>query len=151
MAIPEPDLQGFRDAQATLRAKFGEPVPFFTPQAKTYPPGTPLDPETEEPYDPMILPTASGWAVASATASIVARPLGLSRRGVDADIDVTAVGIFEEGTVVLIVGYEEWHAANLDEATECEVHNERYEIVQTEEDQLGPGEPERMLAYCQQK
>lgn len=76
--------------------------------------------------------------------------MGLSRRGVENDVQQTAVGNIEEGTIVLIVGYEEWHDADLDEATEVIVHGERYEIAQTEQDQLGPGEPERMLAYCTQ-
>jgi len=149
--MASPDLAGFREAQATLRAQFGEDVPFFKPLPKTWPPGTPLDPETEAPYDPMIAATASGWASAVAKCSVVARPLGLSRRGVEFDVNTTAVGVFEEGMIVLICGYEEWHAAGLDDATEVEVHAERYLIAQTEQDQLGPGEPERMLAYCQQK
>lgn len=144
------DLAGFRDAQVRLRQQFGEPVPFFTPQPATYASGVVMDPESGVPMDPTIPALSSGFASAVVTASVVARPLGLSRRGVEYDVAQTAFGNLEEGTIVLIVGYDEWEAANLDAATEVEVHDERYEIEQTEQDQLGPGEPERMLAYCAQ-
>lgn len=154
MALPEADLEGFREAQATLREQFGQAVPFFIPQAETYDSSVPLDPETGKPYDPTIAPTASGVASAVVNANVVNRPMGLSKRGVEDDIRQTAVGAFEEGVVVLIVGQEDFDEDLLD-ATEFEVNNERYEITQHEEDRMGPGapsgEPDRHLFWGAQK
>lgn len=151
----KPDLEGFRGAQAKLRAEFGEDIPFFAPTGTTYPPGTPLDPESGEPYDPTILPTASGFASASVRCNVVSRPLGLSRRGIDTDAQITAIGNLEEGQVVLITGYEDYHddslAIDLDDATECIVHGERYVLGMRDEDQLGDGDPARVLIWADQK
>lgn len=153
--MPTPDLEGFADAQARLRAGFGEPVPFFAPTGTTYPPGTPVDPESGEPYDPTVLPTASGFASAAVNCNIVSRPMGLSRRGIDTDVNTTAIGNLEEGQVVLIVGYDDYHddelAIDLDDATEFVVHNERYLISQRDDDQLGDGPPMRVLVWGDQK
>lgn len=145
-----PDLEGFRQASATMRAKLGEDIPFFTPTTTTWDPSVPIDPETGEPYDPTIAPTASGWASAVVRASIVYRPLGMSRRGVEQDIRATAVGRLESGDIVLIVDPDEYEA-ELTEATEAEVHGERYELGQVDYDQMGDGPPHRVLIYGEQK
>lgn len=144
--VVEPDLEGFRDAQVLLREKFGEDVPFFTPTPTTYPPGTPVDPETGLPYDPTILPEASGFASAVVRASVVFRPI----RGLSDDTRTTPIGNIEEGEVVVMVGPEDFEEEELDEATEMEVHGERYRIKQTETDQLGDGKPHRVVVHGEQ-
>ena len=53
-----PDLQGFRDAQSELRQLFGQDITFQAKAAATWPLGTPIDPETNEPYDPTIEPVS---------------------------------------------------------------------------------------------
>lgn len=148
-----PDLEGFRDAQAKLRADFGEDIPFFVPSATTWPIGTPIDPESNVPYDPTILPTASGFASASVRSSVVFRPLGLSRRGVADDVKQTEVGRFEAGELALIVGYDDFVANGLDEATEAIVHDERYVINTFDYDRLGedPDGYHRVIIYLDQK
>jgi hypothetical protein len=154
MALPVPDLEGFRDAQALLREHFGQDVPFFTPVEQTWDPSVPLDPETDRPYDPTAVPVASGFASAMVHANVVTRPLGLSRRGVETDIRSTAFGDIEEGTVVLIVGWEDFDPALL-EATEFQVNEERYTITQHEYDRMGPGapsgDPDRVLFWGEQR
>lgn len=149
MARPEPDLAGFRDASATLRLKFGQDVPFFTPLPTTYPMGTSLDPETGEPFDPTVVPTASGFASAAVRVGVVFRPMGLSRRGIDDDVQSTGVGTFEKGTVVLVADPDEYDA-QLADATECVVHEERYAITQIEHDRMGEGPFHRVLMYAEQ-
>ena len=144
-----PDLEGFREAQATLRSQFGEDVPFFTPTETTYDPSVPLDPETGTPYDPTIAPTASGFASAVVRASVVYRPMGLSRRGIEDDVQTTAVGNLEEGQIVLIVDPDDYEA-ELTEATECEVHEERYLLGQVDFDRLGEGPYHRVIMYAEQ-
>jgi hypothetical protein len=53
-----PDIAGFADAQDRLRQQFGQNITFKVPQAKTWPAGTAIDPESGEPYDPTVVPTS---------------------------------------------------------------------------------------------
>lgn len=55
-----PDIQGFKDAQERLTSAVGEKVRFLVPVARVYAPGVQLDPETGEPYDPLIQPVQGG-------------------------------------------------------------------------------------------
>lgn len=52
MAVP--NLTGFRDAMERKRAAFAETVHFWRPDDHAWPPGTPIDPETNLPYDPVL-------------------------------------------------------------------------------------------------
>jgi hypothetical protein len=72
-----PDKLGFADAQQRLRDKLGLDITFFGPLQAVYPPGTSIDPETDLPYDPMLIPTSSGQASAIVRCSVVHRPLTL--------------------------------------------------------------------------
>jgi hypothetical protein len=146
---PEPDLAGYREAHTTLVAKLGNTVPFFIPVEEQYAPGTVLDPETNRPYDPTIEPMASGFASAAVKCGVAIRSVGLSRRGTDDDSKLTALGVVEVGQGILIVPVEDFDGNELDEATECEVHSERYEITQTDRDGIGE-EVHRVLVYIQQ-
>lgn len=145
-----PDLEGFREAQTRLRLQFGEDIAFSGETAPTWPIGTPIDPETDEPYDPTIEPTSGGvmTVIGTIRCSIVFRPMGLSRRGIDDDIQTTAVGNFEEGAVVLIADPDDY--ATVDTATQFDCHDETYIIAQVEKDQLGPGDIQRVLIYGEQ-
>lgn len=55
-----PDIQGFVTAQARLRETTGVDAVFHVPQAPTWDPDEPIDPETGRPYDPFAQPTAGG-------------------------------------------------------------------------------------------
>lgn len=141
--VVDPDLPGFREAQVLLRQKFGEDVPFFTPTETKYPSGTPLDPESGLPYDPTVLPEASGFASASVRASVVFRPI----QGLGDSAKTTPIGDIEEGRVVVMVSPEDFEEEDLEDATELEVHGERYRIKQTEYDQLGDGPAHRVIVH----
>lgn len=147
-----PDLEGFRAAQAQLREQFGEDITFSAPASPTWPAGTPIDPETNRPYDPTIEPEEGGemTEVGTIKCGIVYRPMGLSRRGIDNDIQTTAVGNFEEGAIVLIADPDDYAANSIEMATQFDSHGETYLIGQTEEDQLGPGNVQRVLIYGEQ-
>lgn len=135
------DLAGFRDAQVLLRAKLGRDVPFFTPSATTYPPGTALDPESGQPYDPTILPTASGFASAAVRATVV-MPGATPIRD---DVVMNALGEIEVGEAALVVGAEEYDTNNLEAATKVELYGEEYEITQQNLDSIGDGPPHRAI------
>lgn len=145
----EPDLAGYREAQIRLVSNLGTTVPFFTPTAEVYAPGTPIDPETDRPFDPTVAPLASGFSSAGVKCGVAIRPVGLSRRGIEDDVAATALGLIEEGTGILIVPRQDYLDNDLDTATEVEVHGERYEITQSEEDGLAD-ETHRFLVYIKQ-
>ncbi len=58
--MPSPNIQGFIEAQNTLRQEFGVDVVFDIPVAPVYAPTVPIDPETGLPYDPTVVPTSGG-------------------------------------------------------------------------------------------
>lgn len=145
----EANLAGFRDAQARLREQFGQTIPFFIPLEATWPAGTPLDPETGQPYDPTITPESGGdfAQLDIEKVSVVYRPMGLSRRGVEDDVRSTAIGRMEEGMAALIIGPETWDD-EIENATEAIVNLERYTIRQTDLDlDFGTG---RHIIYLEQ-
>jgi hypothetical protein len=51
------DTAGLEDAQARLREALGVDAVFVIPGTPSWPPGTPMDPETGKPFDPFLEPT----------------------------------------------------------------------------------------------
>lgn len=146
------DIAGFKDAQVRLREQFGHDVPFYFASASTWPPGTPMDPETGLPYDPTILPVASGRASAVVSdVSVVHRPLGLSRRGVAGEDQQTAVGVFEDTESALIIGADSFVSNGLADAEWCRVHEEEWEITSFDADSLGETTPQRYVLYIRKR
>lgn len=147
-----PDIEGFVNAQVRLREQFGQDVPFYFGSASVWPPGTPLDPETGNPYDPTILPVSSGAPSAMVpNVSVVHRPMGLSRRGIAGEEVTTAVGRFEEGEAALIVGPADFDTYSLDEAKWVEVHEEEWEITSFDADALGSNDTQRYILYIRKR
>jgi hypothetical protein len=144
---PKPNLAGFREAQSRLIQEFGEDLTWFFPVEKSWPPGTPIDPETNEPYDPTIQPLASGFTSAVVKAGVISRPIGGARSALSDTIQVEPIGQVKTETIVLSVDYETWIEEALDKATEVEVHSDRFRVNMTNEDQLGDGPPQRVLVY----
>lgn len=73
MSRPLPDIAGYAEAQHALRERFGERVDFLFGASVTFPPGTAIDPETGQPYDPTIEPTSSAQVTASAWCTVAAK------------------------------------------------------------------------------
>lgn len=124
----EPDLAGFAAAQNRLRDHFGELVIFLTPVAGAWPPGTPIDPETQKPYDPVIAAQASGMSSAAVNANVVTRPYGKP------DVEWAALGAVETDHVMLIAGASAFPASA---ATDFEVRGDRYKVSSMRFDGIG--------------
>lgn len=87
---PEPDLDGFANAQRQLRQQFGNDVRFYSPVAMMYDPAVPQSAFDDEgiPLDPLVGASASGAVadvalpnltiVGSAHVNVVFRPLQTS-------------------------------------------------------------------------
>lgn len=140
MAPMAPDFAGFAAAQGRLREHFGHDITFYLPgDAPTYPPGTKVDPESGEPYDPTIEPSTGGEEVETVVrCNVVARPMGLSQRGISPDTERAAIGWVEEGGVVLIIDTEDKAALVDPDAVGFDYAGERYEVRQRDDDFLGP-------------
>lgn len=141
----EPDIAGFADAGRRLRAAFGEPVVFLRPAVETWPPGTPLDPETGNPYDPMLEPTSSAQASAVVNCTVAARPFGQSGRAVDTESG--ALGMVERDHLMLACDLELASAAS--GAVSFEVRGDSYKVTSQRPD--GIGELQRFLTFGRQR
>lgn len=143
-----PDFEGFAAAQRRLRESFGHDLRFYSPgEDPSWPPGTQLDPETDLPYDPTIEPVTGGdEVITTVRCSVVSRPMGLSKSGVDGDAKLKALGWVEEGGIVIIVDIEDWEYVR--DATKVEYADETYAIRMRDHDYLGAAE--RYLLWAKQ-
>lgn len=145
-AQPNPDFEGFADAQVRLRQQFGQDVIFYSGGSASYASGVSLN-DDGVPFDPSIKPIASGKTATTVRVSLVNRPMGLSRRGIDNTVERQAIGWLEAGGIVAIVDAEDWHL--LADAEEAQWADEYYAIRQSDHDFLGP--VDRYLLYMEQK
>lgn len=130
--MPTADLAGFADAQQRLRGQFGEEVTFFYPEQFLYPAGTPIDPETGEPYDPTVVPIS-----ASAASAVVRCNFGfystVAQRGEQAE-DVAA-GKFDKTHVLLIADIAA--ASAIAPAVDFEARGTRFRVEAQKPDGIG--------------
>jgi hypothetical protein len=141
VATPVPDIAGFADAQRRLHVGFAEPVTFFFDPEVTFPTGTPLDPETGEPYDPAIRPTASGTVSREVPCEVAFK--AINRAGVTGNEQDSAVGVMASTHVMLICAIEAASAAS--GAREFETRGDRFLITSQKPD--GVGGLQRYLTY----
>lgn len=139
MSEPTPDLAGFAQAQDRLRKHFGEVCWFIREASVTFPPSTPIDPQTKRPYDPLIKPSASAQASGAVKCNVAFRPTV----GADAETQMTPIGWAEETDILLIAPSAAASAAS--GAQEVLVRDERYKVVAMKPD--GIGSKQRLLAW----
>jgi len=140
--LPEaPDLAGFAEAQSRLRTHFGEPVLFIWPAEKTWPPGTKLDDETGEPYDPMIEPVSTDPDERLALGDVARRPFQHE------DVEFSAPGMVEREHVM--VAMDGGYASAASAADSFIVGGSEYELPSGRFD--GIGELQRYLAFGRRK
>jgi hypothetical protein len=135
-----PAVEGFRDAQAALREALGVDAAFLIASEPEWPPGTPLDPETGNPYDPFlepVNPTTDTEVIVRC--SFVHRPL----QGIDPA--ASPIGAGDLGDAALIIPLERYDDVRT--ATRVRVGVELWDIQQFRYDvALGT---ERWLAYLE--
>jgi hypothetical protein len=129
VAAVEPDLFGLQEAQRRLRGWFGENVIFLQASEYTYPAGTPIDPETGEPYDPTIEPESVNTPGTSVQCDVALVT------GVEDDGTHSAAGVFDATHYLLIADIGERN--NCEPAQTCVVRNESCTIVAQKPDGIG--------------
>lgn len=144
----EPDLDGFRDASVRLRGEMGRPLWYLTPTPTTWPEGTALNPESGQPYDPTIVPLASGFASASAQ-TLVVLPGGNDRVAKEVE---AAIGRVEEGAAALVIAAKDWDALDLEDATGVVIYDDTWELADARFDSVGgDGDPDRVILHARQR
>jgi hypothetical protein len=138
--LVEPDLAGFAEAQQRHRTKFGEDVVFLGEVTAVFPGGTPLDPETGDPYDPALQPTSSGQASAVVRCTVAWRSASEEGGG-------SAGGWFEAMHITLSADIAE--RAKIDGKMYARVRGIRYLITQAEPD--GIAGVQRMVIACRKE
>jgi hypothetical protein len=119
--VPSPDVIGFADAQQRLRNELGVDAVFFIPGTPTWPAGTPLDPETNKPYDPFLDPDVPGAdQLVTVRCSFVHHPL------VSADPAATPLGAADSGNAALIVPPDRY--PDVKQATRVTVGDEVWDV-----------------------
>lgn len=141
-----PDIAGFRDAMDRLRGAMGGDVTFHIPQPKTWPVGTPLDPETGEPYDPAIQPTSSGFDDVVKHVGIVTKPISTSREG--ADVRFEAGGEFSGMDAILDLAAADY--PDVQDATEVTMLGRRFRIMEANPGAIA-GTTDRYVVYLEAK
>lgn len=118
-----PDLPGLAEAQDRLRDRLGVDAVFQIPAVKSWPAGTPLDPETQRPFDPFLEPeNPTADAEVTVRCSFVHRPL------TNADPAATAIGAGDRGDAALIVPLADYPAVRA--ATRVRVGEDVWDIQQ---------------------
>lgn len=95
----KPSLAGFAEAQDRKRVMLGSDVTFLWPAQVTFPPGTPVSPNTGRPFDPTVSAIASFQPSASAVASVFFKAIN---RGGAANADTSAPIGHDEKTRVFL-------------------------------------------------
>lgn len=144
MAEPTPDIDGFLDGLSRFQQEFGREVTFNFLGDVTFPPGTEIDPETGQPYDPTAS-GASGAATASAVPALVVTQ-AIQTPGNEA----TPIGRIETGQIALIIDQADWSDA-LADADSVDVLGESYEVVRDDEDAVADRPPHRHIVVIQQR
>lgn len=124
-----PDLQGFREAQERLNVALGTTVVFQVPVAKQWPPGTKLDAQTGQPFDPTIKPVGGGGYTEFEVNATVAEP---QVQDSSSDVDTGPSGVRRDETPVFIV--METDFALIQDATRVLWHGQPYAITEIQPD-----------------
>lgn len=129
-ASAAPDFNGFADAQARLRAQFGQDVVFKIPNTATY--AGPTDPETGRPLDPYETPLTGGGETS------VALRLSVVNDAVNSNDEsqFSPVGQIRSNRLVFIVPGT--LVAQIEDAVAVICYDERYEIEEIRPDAMGP-------------
>lgn len=140
-----PDFAGFDDAQRRLRGMFARVVVIHTTTPPSYPLGTPLDPESGEPYDPTIAPSSGGADVSQVVnARVVGGAfLGAGAAAFGAREEEDALGMHSTADKALTLDPELYD--DVKDATSFEVDGQTYHVEQVILDEIA--QSQRVVVY----
>jgi len=143
-----PDLDGFRGASVRLRADMGRDLLYLTPTETTWPSGAVIDPQSGVPYDPTLVPLASGFSSASVN-TLVVLPGATDKAAKEIE---AAIGRIEEGGAALVIGREDWDENALEAATLVVIYDDEWELADARFDSVGGNDPaDRVILHARQR
>ena len=122
--MPTPNVAGFLEAEKRLRNELGTPMVFRIPLAPEWPPGTKINADTGEPYDPTIERINAEFEDVTRTALIILKQGSPLRP--QADTRTTALGDVSGMDLIIDVAEEDWPA--IEAATELELNGLEYHV-----------------------
>lgn len=136
-----PDRSGFADAQSRLRAALGRDVTFFGEVLMDFPDGTPINPQTGRPYDPVLAPSASACASGMVRCN-VQRVFGPRVK----QLDHSAVGVGGVSHVMLIADDSPANRTVIEPSVRFVLDREDFKVLSTKRDAPIRGAP-RLLVF----
>lgn len=137
-----PDLAGFAEAQDRKRELLGSDVTFLQEPQVTFPPGTAINPDTGDPYDPTIEPESTVQPSVVVRCAVYFRALV---RGAGGEAAASAAGWEERTRVFAIAPYAA--KDQIDGSIEMIFHGDRFKIHTIKDDELVAGY-QRILIYA---
>jgi hypothetical protein len=144
-----PDILGFEEAQRRQHSFFDGDVVFRIPPVVgdvTYPAGTSFDPETGLPFDPVVEATGDTDEFTEITVKAAVVRTVLSNRRLEDESRAGALGVMEEGNLVLILQTDV--KPTVEDATEVVALDERWEISEWRPD--GLNSTDRWLVFAKE-
>lgn len=137
-----PDIAGFKEAQDRLRTELGTDVMFDIPVPPVWPPGTQLDRETGEPYDPTVVPESGGGTTQVTVRALpVFRPI---RTAGEDFVEAGPGGITRDRAAALDLADEDY--AQVENATHFTLSGMRFRVTEAIPDGIEAA-PDRHIIY----
>lgn len=129
----EPNVTAFVEADKRLREKLGAKITFMVPVAPTWPEGTKINPDTDEPYDPTIERTNDPFTEVVKTCLIILKQGSPLRP--QADTMQAASGEMSGMDIILDLG--DYDYADVVDASEMNVNGFAYRVREFKPFSLG--------------
>lgn len=143
-AIAQGDALAFIAAQDELRANFGAAVTMQTPNEPIWPDGTRINPDTQQPYNAMIVPTNPAYSETVIKALVIVKAGSAFRP--QGDEHFTQVGIMSGMDAILDVSSADY--ARVEDASDFIVMGDRFTVAEWKPFELA-GITYRYLLYGQ--
>lgn len=118
------DVAGFVAAGKTLRAQGGQDVVFSVPTVPSWPAGTRLNPDTNEPYDVMIVRSNAAFTEITVRVLVILKEASPLRP--QADTHFSQVGEMSGQDIILDVDADDYPL--IEGATEFRVNTKNYKV-----------------------
>jgi hypothetical protein len=137
-----PDIAGFMAASRQMRELFGSPVTFKVPQDPVWPAGTAINPDTNQPYDAMIVRTNPPDVEIVKTCLLILKEGSPLRP--QSDVRYQPVGVLEAMDIILDVDSADW--PDVSSASDFTVNSKTYVVEEFKPFSLN-GQLYRYLVY----
>lgn len=131
---PVMDIPGFVAATKRLRAEAGQQVVFSVPTVPTWPTGTRLNPDTDEPYDVMVVRANAAFTTVTLRVLVILKQGSPLRP--QADTQFSQAGELSGMDIILDVDAEDY--PSVQDASEFLVNLKTYRVEEWKPFGLGP-------------